>query len=87
MLTGEAKLDLSKKQLTVADEQKQMEMRKMTHLKDLGVDLTAYLISQQQVPDKHYRFDTTRGGDPKEDLKASNTYDDSKLPIQVHLHE
>merc|ERR1712110_240638 len=56
---GDAKLDLDKKQLKVFEEQKKIEREKLTHMKDLEVDLTSYLVSQNKIPDKHYRFDTS----------------------------
>ena len=66
------------------EEQKQIEMNKMTHLKSLGVDLTAYLVSQQKVPDKHYRFDTNN---ETESIMKSGNKGDLQSPIQLHLHE
>ena len=84
VIIGDAKLELSKKQLKVFEEQKQIEMNKMTHLKDLGVDLTAYLVSQQRVPDKHYKFDTSLAN---ENIFQAENKRDHQTPIQVHLHE
>ena len=84
VLIGDTKLDLSRKQLKVIEEEKQIEMNKMTHLKDLGVDLTAYLVSLQRVPDKHYKFDTSSGD---ENMLKPGIIRENQTPIQVHLHE
>ena len=59
-------------------------MSRMTHLKELGVDLTAFLVSQHKIPDKHYKFDT---GVTNETLRKSGAEDCFQTPIQVHLHE
>ena len=84
IILGEAKLEVSRKQLKLLDDEKQIEMSKMSHLKELGVDLTAYLVSKQKIPDKHYRFDTCNANEGSTTL-GNNT--DFKPPIQVHLHE
>ena len=81
---GEAKLEISRQQLKLLEDEKQIEMRKMSHLKELGVDLTAYLVSQYPTPDKHYKFDTTSGKDGSLNLRNST---ELQTPIQVHLHE
>jgi hypothetical protein len=77
-------LNLNRKQLKILEEEKQIEMNTMTHLKDLGVELTAYLVSQQRVPDKHYKFDTSSGN---ENMMKPGTMREHQTPIQVHLHE
>ena len=66
------------------EEQKKIEMSRMSQLKELGVDLTAYLVSQQKVPDKHYKFDTSS---PSGHFTNGGADDCFQSPIQVHLHE
>ena len=82
---GDAKLDLDKKQLKVLEEKKKIEMEKLSHMKDLEVDLTSYLVSQNKIPDKHYRFDTSNFN--KEGNQISQVSADIHPPIQVHLSE
>ena len=82
---GEAKLDIRRKQLKVLEDEKKLEMNKTSHLKELGVDLTAYLVSEQKVPDKHYKFDSTSSQNNNCLNTGSTT--DFQTPIQVHLHE
>ena len=83
--TGDAKLDLDRKKLKVFEDEKRIEMSKMSHLKELGVDLTSYLVAQQRVPDKHYKFDNTSS--QKDNCINSGTKTEFQTPIQVHLHE
>ena len=83
--TGEAKLSLHKKHLAVVAEQKEIEMSRMDHVKELGVDLTAYLVAQERNPDKHYKFDTTNN--PIEHPSNIGAENHAQNPIQVHLHE
>ena len=67
------------------EEQKKIEMEKLSHMKDLEVDLTSYLVSQNKIPDKHYRFDTSNFN--KEGNQISQASADIHPPIQVHLSE
>ena len=67
------------------EEQKKIEMDKLSHMKDLEVDLTSYLVSQNKIPDKHYRFDTSNFN--KEGNQISQVSADIHPPIQVHLSE
>ena len=67
------------------EEKKKIEMEKLSHMKDLEVDLTSYLVSQNKIPDKHYRFDTSNT--TKEGNQNSQVSADIHPPIQVHLSE
>ena len=71
--------------MKVFEEQKKIEMEKLSHMKDLEVDLTSYLVSQNKIPDKHYRFDTSNFN--KEGNQISQVSADIHPPIQVHLSE
>ena len=40
----------------------EVQISRLTRLKDMGVDLTQVLVAEQRAPDKHWQIDGAHGG-------------------------
>lgn len=57
----EAELQEMVKRREVRKEHEKDELERLRELQNLGVDLTQYLVSQNKVPDKHFKIETSDG--------------------------